>query len=300
MKCRKCGSILDPKYKKCPRCSEPISRKDRVTELKTRKKASKGRRKNIFIDENIAAYRQNEDIPAYYGRGSRNQDSNISDYIPIIAVVVSMLLIILSAGIISQGRKQPENTPVLYASKTDASASADDSDIDIKESLAATPSTAQRSSETEAPGEGTKIDESKIVEASTSNKDSEEKSSNDNNEIAITPQQLDLYQGGILQSVITDILENGEQSYIDYLNKNKNKVTVISEDMLNDDPSGAYDCIWRGLGSVALVPEYKDNGAVSYSFSIDDEGELHIYIATEEDPAAYELYPDTDDEYKTD
>ena len=109
---------------------------------------------------------------------------------------------------------------------------------------------------------------------------------------------IDYYQGMVIYSVISDVMQNGEENYKAFLNDNKNKTFVISEKMIEEDPTGTLNCIWRNLGSTAPLPQYTDNGSQNYSFFIDDNSQLHIYITTEGNDAAYEVYPDTSEEYK--
>ena len=291
MKCNRCGHVIDPKFKECPYCSEPVTWKESHEEMKSRRREAKGREKEVYIDADIAEFRKNEDLPAHFGRGTRNRDLIYHDYIPIIAVVGLILIVFLSAGIISSGRNDKvKRDTVIYASETNAISTMTDAamndEIDKNKS--------NDEDKTESVSDVRDQNNEMLTEASTMT----DASKNDD-EVTVDPRNIDLYQGKVLESIILDILENGEQSYIDYLNENRNKVVTVSEDMLSDDPSGAYDCIWRGLGSVALVPEYKDNGATSYSFMIDDNGTVHVYIATEDNPASYELYPETDPVYKT-
>ncbi len=74
---------------------------------------------------------------------------------------------------------------------------------------------------------------------------------------------------------------------------NKGSVVVLSDEIKGRDD--VYGYIWNTLGEEVLTVRY--NGAEAYSIYIDEENRVHVYACTEDGPLAYELYPDTDENY---
>ncbi len=279
MKCSKCGYRIDPKFKECPCCSEKISWKERRQEIKKRRVSAKENKKKVIPETDLAFKRSKEYYKAYFGRSSRNREYDFSDYIPIIAMVFLVLIIIISVGLVT-GRDKKSSEQIETYVQTETDAKEDENEQEEKAVVTTKQQDIYNNHQNILYASGTDV--------SASEGDAEKQSL----------KELDVYQGTVLASVISDIIENGEKRYRDYLFDNENKVTVISEDMLNEDPSGVYDCIWRNIGSVKLTPGYTDNGACAYSFMIDSDEKLHVYLATSEDVTAYEIYPDVCIEYK--
>ncbi len=98
-----------------------------------------------------------------------------------------------------------------------------------------------------------------------------------------------------IYNLVTDIIKMGKsrykEGYKSQLLNNKGSVVVLSDEIKDD----VYGYIWNTLGEEVLTVRY--NGAVAYSVYIDEKNRVHVYACTEENPLAYELYPDTDEGY---
>lgn len=286
MNCKKCNASLDPKFTECPVCGNKITWSERYTEFQARKKRSKGRQRLLVGNDNIAEMHKKEQIKAYFGRGNRDKDARSKDIIPVIIAGVLLIVILFSAG---NSGKAEENKNLTSA--TDAIVVEEDN----KTLVTLTDSQEQVAEFDQSEGEK----EQNIIASDTN---AEKASSQDAIEVVSPEEQkkADLRSAAYIYLVIDNILKNGGQQYIDYLLDNKNKVVIVAESMLEDDPDGAYKCIWDNLGSKEELPQYRDNGAEYFSFFIDDNEVLHICIATSENKAAYELLPEISEEYESD
>lgn len=295
MNCKGCGKKIDPKFKECPYCRRKITWSERHSEMSLRRTLAKGRRKKLYGDTELAGKRKTEDYPEYMGRGSRNKSGSMTDQLPVIAAGIILLVIIISAGISHGSRKAVEESNEIAT----ATSAATDEAASITDAEAASITDATEGDAVNYPTGGTSMSQLKaeevIGEEVQENQDEQEEGAEE--EISDS-RTVDYYQGMVIYSVVSDIMQNGEESYKTFLNDNKNKTFIISEEMLEDDPTGTLNSIWRNLGSAAPLPQYTDNGSQNYSFYIDDQSQLHICITTEENDSAFEIYPDTSEDYK--
>ena len=285
MNCKKCNTKLDPKFRKCPVCGNKISWSERNAELQIRRKSAKGRQRLLVGNVDIAEMRKKEKIKAYFGRGNRNKDARSKDIIPVIIAGVLLIVILLSA---SNSGKAKDNKDVVTVTGAAVSENAGESQATL----------------TDAQNEAidyNQTESDQLIPASEGDASRETASPLDATEMVSPEDQKagDLRNAAYIYLVIDNILKNGSKQYSSYLLDNKNMVIVVNGSMLEDDPEGAYNCIWDNLGSKEVLPQYRDEGAEYFSFYIDDEEVLHICIATPENEAAYELLPEISEEYKT-
>lgn len=88
MYCKKCGALLDIKFKQCPKCMEKINLKDRFIEYRELKKYSRKNPKTVISDEEISAIKNAEKNKAYFGRKRRNEFVRTSNTVIIMIVVL--------------------------------------------------------------------------------------------------------------------------------------------------------------------------------------------------------------------
>ena len=62
--------------------------------------------------------------------------------------------------------------------------------------------------------------------------------------------------------------------------------------------SYAYDAFINNIGPTAPKIKYSGDGQCGWAVGLDSEGHVKVWISTEDDPMAYEIYPDVCDEYK--
>ncbi len=101
MLCETCGATVDIKQKKCPICME--KNKNRMVEYKNLKRYSRKNKKKITADVETARIRASENHQAYFGRKKRTAKISVANEI-VILIIVTIILIILSAGLYKKVR----------------------------------------------------------------------------------------------------------------------------------------------------------------------------------------------------
>ena len=251
MYCKKCGALLDIKFKQCPKCMEKINLKDRFIEYRELKKYSKKNPKTVISDEEISVIRNAEKNKSYFGRKRRNEFVRTSNTV-IIKIVVLILGFLFLVSIYDKRIIKEQVNGGIMATTTEA------------------------------------YDETATMEDSIEE--------NTENDISIDKEH-DLLAAQGIYNLVTDIIEKGKSRYKEgykrQLLSNKGSVVVLSDEIKGRDD--VYGYIWNTLGEEVLTVRY--NGAEAYSIYIDEENRVQVYACTEDDPLAYELYPDTDEGY---
>lgn len=88
MYCKKCGALLDIKFKQCPKCMEKINLKDRFIEYRELKKYSRKNPKTVISDEEISVIRNAEKNKAHFGRKRRNEFVRTSNAVFIVTGIL--------------------------------------------------------------------------------------------------------------------------------------------------------------------------------------------------------------------
>ena len=261
MKCENCGNNIEPGKDICPVCGKE---------------------------------QHNYDRPEYYGRNRRGKGSDLRVVIitMLIAVPCLVMLLIFAFRLGNKSNSDKANAATI----TDASEKqvtseqkeeTSQKEQDIPADIFSSAGNAVKSGEADMENETGKSQRDNGYFESKMSEESQIREA----------KKLDIRTAKRAKTAIESVLDQGAPGQILYIKEiATDEPAIVNDKMMDADTTGTWELVKNIMGEYEFEVHYTNSGATVYSFQIVDDSVI-FYTGTDDEPAKWRIYPDTDDEY---